>query len=95
MGAKEKVDGKLLEQAWTSYNHRDELHRAVDQIDKIKDDNQTLVRELDLVIPVVEAACAYVDACRERHQVPVSSERLIRTQAELFVAVMTYQCDLQ
>ena len=91
MGAKEKVDGKLLEWA-TKW---DEVERAHDHIDRIKDDNQCLARELDLVIPVVEAACAYVDAVRERHQVPVSSERMIRTQAELFVAVMTYQCDLQ
>ena len=93
MGAKEKVDGKLLELA-TKWRD-DDMERARDHIDRIKDDNQILNRELDLVIPVVEAACAYVDACRERHQVPVSSERMIRTQAELFVAVMTYQCDLQ
>ena len=43
------------------------------------------------LLPVVEAACAFVDLQREAHHVPVKNERKIKVRAELYNAVMNYQ----
>ena len=66
-----------MNKKWVAYNHRDELVRAMQQIDELT--------------PVVEAACAFVDLQHAQHHGPIKNETKIKVRAELYNAVMTYQ----
>ena len=69
---------------WVAYNHRDELVRAMNE-------TKTLQQHLDEIMPIVEAACAFVDLQQAAHHGPIKNETKIRVRAELYNAVMTYQ----
>ena len=43
------------------------------------------------IMPIVEAACAFVDLQQAAHHGPIKNETKIRVRAELYNAVMTYQ----
>ena len=43
------------------------------------------------IMPIVEAACAFVDLQQAAHHGPIKNETKIRVRAELYNAVMNYQ----
>jgi len=50
-----------------------------------------LEKLIDELIPVVEAACAFVDLQQAAHHGPIKNETKIKVRAELYNAVMNYQ----
>ena len=57
----------------------------------VEDKEETLQQYLDEIMPIVEAACAFVDLQQAAHHGPIKNETKIRVRAELYNAVMNYQ----